>query len=139
MVRPWVIVAACLVVAQGQAVAEVGLYDRLGQEAGLARIAARAVALWRADPRVQADFADINPDRLQKRLTDQLCQLAGGPCVYKGRSMHDAHAGLQLDQRRFNAVAEDLQDAMDAEGVPYWTQNHLLALLAPMQRDVVER
>jgi len=42
-----------------------------------------------------------------------------------------------VTRAKFNAVAEDLQTAMERTGLPYWTQNRLMALLAPMQRDIV--
>lgn len=115
------------------------LYDSLGGQAGVAAIARDTVALIMADDRIKADFDNINLDRLRNRLRDQICQLAGGPCTYRGRSMAASHAGLQTTQAKFNAVAEDLQAAMDQAGVPYWTQNRLMALLAPMQRDIVNR
>jgi hemoglobin len=115
------------------------LYADLGGGAGIARIVDFSVAAWLTDPRVRDDFDNINLDRLKTRLADQLCQLAGGPCQYKGRSMAASHKGLHLTRAKFNAVAEDLQDAMERSGVPYWTQNQLLALLAPMQRDIVTR
>jgi hemoglobin len=38
-----------------------------------------------------------------------------------------------------NALIENLQFAMDKEGVPFAAQNKLLAKLAPQQRDIVER
>ena len=53
--------------------------------------------------------------------------------------MAASHKGLHLNQAKFNAVAEDLQTAMEQAGIPYWTQNRLMALLAPMQRDIVTR
>ena len=70
-------------------------------------------------------------------LVLQLCGLTGGPCPYTVRTMKAAHADLNPAPRHFNALVEDLQDAMDAEHVSFWTQNRLLALLAPMHRDVV--
>jgi hemoglobin len=115
------------------------LYQRLGGEAGIAHIARDSVALWLADDRIKTDFDNINLDRLRTRLTDQICQLVSGPCVYHGRSMQASHAGLDLTQAKFNAVAEDLQTAMERIGIPYWTQNQLMALLAPMQRHVVTK
>jgi hemoglobin len=39
----------------------------------------------------------------------------------------------------FNALAEDLQFAMDAAGISFFTQNRLIALLAPMQHDIVTK
>lgn len=115
------------------------LYDHLGQKPGIVRIVDATVSIWLADDRVKADFDNINLDRLKARIADQICQLADGPCTYKGRSMAAPHKGLHLNQAKFNAVAEDLQTAMEQAGIPYWTQNRLMALLAPMQRAIVTR
>jgi hemoglobin len=130
---------AALVAAAVPAWAADTLYDRLGGQAGVAAIARDTIVLIMADDRIKDDFDNINLDRLRSRLADQICQLAGGPCTYRGRSMAASHAGLQTTQVKFNAVAEDLQTAMEQAGVPYWTQNRLMALLAPMQRDIVNR
>jgi hemoglobin len=53
--------------------------------------------------------------------------------------MSTVHKGLGLRNADFNALAEDLQIAMDRENVPYSAQNKLLAKLAPMQRVIVEK
>jgi hemoglobin len=53
--------------------------------------------------------------------------------------MYLAHKGLHLDEAQFNALVEGLQAAMDDCDVPFRTQNRLLAVLAPMERDVVTR
>ena len=52
--------------------------------------------------------------------------------------MKKAHKGLGLTTVHFNALVELLQQAMSEQGIGYQTQNRLLALLAPMHRDVVE-
>jgi len=113
------------------------LYVDLGEERGLTRIVDGLLQRALADTRVMATLEDTNIERLKKLLVLQLCGLAGGPCHYTGRTMKAAHADLNLAPRHFNALVEDLQDAMDAEHVSFWTQNRLLALLAPMHRDVV--
>jgi hemoglobin len=113
------------------------LYERLGGQPGIVRIVDGAVTLFMADPRVKDDFDNINLDYLKRRLAEEFCKISGGPCVYHGRPIKAAHAGLDLTQAKFNAVAEDVQTSMRQAGIPYWTQNQLLALLAPMQRDVV--
>ena len=113
------------------------LFDDLGGRPGLTRIAGGMLQRVQADPRIRDKFADANIERLQGLLMLQFCVVSGGPCRYPGRSMKAAHADLGLAPRHFNALVEDLQDAMDAEGVPFRTQNRLLALLAPMHRDVV--
>jgi len=115
------------------------LYARLGERPGIERIVDNVAVLWLDDARIKQEFDNINMNHLKARLVDQLCQVADGPCRYKGRSMAASHKGLKLSQPKFNAVAEDLQTAMGQAGVSYWTQNRLIARLAPMQRDIVTR
>ena len=119
--------------------AEDALYKDLGERPGIAKIVDDATANFLADDRIKATFDNTNIDRFKGLLTDQLCVVAGGPCQYKGRSMHDAHKGLHLTDHDFNALVEDLQKGMDEAGVPFPIQNRLLARLAPMHRDVVTR
>lgn len=133
--RTWIAVAA-LVLFAGQAMAS-SLYERMHEREGLARIAARTIDNALADDRIKASFDDTNIGRLKGLLSDQFCVVAGGPCAYKGRNMAKAHASLHLHDMDFNALVEDLQNAMDDEGIPFGTQNEFLSLLAPMHRDVV--
>jgi len=123
----------------GRCMAAETLYDQLGGHDGLSRIVDRALTLYFTDPRLHADFDNINRDWLQPRFYAFFCKTTGGPCVYKGRAMAPSHKGLHIDQARFNAVVEDLQTAMDESRIPFRTQNRLLALLAPMERAIVTR
>ena len=115
------------------------LYDDLGGQPGIDRIVDASVDNYLADPRIKDIFSESNMDRLRLEFKDQFCQLSGGPCVYKGHDMAAAHKGLHLTNANFNAVVEDLQNAMDKCGIPFSTQNRLLALLASYQHQVVTR
>lgn len=115
------------------------LFEDLGGQPGVDRIVDGIVALYMSDPRLAADFDNINPDRLRSRLASYLCVIADGPCVYKGRSMAAAHKGLKIDEARFDAVAEDLEIVMTRDRVPNWTQNRLMARLAPLAHQIVTR
>ncbi|MDB5359332.1 MAG: protozoan/cyanobacterial globin family protein [Rhodospirillales bacterium] len=55
------------------------------------------------------------------------------------RSMKDTHAGLNLHDSDFNALVEDLEASMDARDIPWRTPVRLLAILAPIERDVVKQ
>ncbi len=123
----------------GNAHADDALFNDLGRQPGVARIASNAIDLYFTDPRLTHDFDNINRAFFQPRFTAYLCRVAGGPCVYKGHSMYAAHKGLGINEARFNAVVEDLQLAMDKAGVSFRVQNRLLARLAPMERDIVTR
>jgi hypothetical protein len=52
--------------------------------------------------------------------------------------MKTAHAKLNINNAQFNALAEDLYFALGKAGVAYRQQNRLMALLAPMQHDIVK-
>ncbi len=128
---------ACLSVTAAQA--DDSLYRKLGGKDGITAIVTDAYTIILADPRIKDDFDNISRDYLQRHLSELLCNITGGPCVYHGRPMGPAHEGLALTRAKFNAVAEDLQSAMDQHDVPYWTQNKLMALLAPMEHQIVTR
>ena len=109
----------------------------MGGQAGIDRIVDASVENYLADPRISKIFDESNMDRVRAQFKVQFCQIAGGPCEYKGHGMAEAHKGLRLTNADFNAVVEDLQAAMDKVGVSFAVQNRFLARLAPMQRHVV--
>ena len=115
------------------------LFDDLGGRPGVDRISDDVIDLYMTDPRLKADFDNINPDRLKSRLATYLCVMADGPCTYKGRSMAAAHKGLKIDQARFDAVAEDAEIVMTRDGISNWTQNRLMARLAPLAHQIITR
>jgi hemoglobin len=114
-----------------------GLYQAVGEQAGIRALMDDFVGRLKADPRLAEAFKEANASNLAQQLSDQVCQLAGGPCVYKGPNMKEAHANMDVTRTDFNALVEVLQLSMDARGIPFTRQNQLLALLAPMHRDVV--
>jgi hemoglobin len=140
MLRTFAIAAtAALMLSTFAARADDALFTDLGGRTGIATIVDDATANFLADPRIKDTFDNTNMDRFKTNLTDQLCVVAGGPCDYKGQTMHDAHKGLHLTNADFNALVEDLQAGMDKAGIAFSTQNRLLARLAPMQHDVVSK
>ncbi|PXA82392.1 group 1 truncated hemoglobin [Caulobacter sp. D4A] len=106
---------------------------------GLARITSDLVDRNLADPRIKDIFATADVVRLKRTLTEQFCYVLGGGCDYTGKDMTQAHKDQGITPRDFNALVENLQWAMDKEGVPFAAQNKLLAKLAPMARQTVER
>ena len=114
-----------------------GLFDAFGGQTGIRALMNDFVGRLKADSRLADAFKEANSANLASQLSDQVCQLSGGPCIYKGPTMKDAHANMDVTRTDFNALVEVLQLSMDARGIPFTRQNQLLALLAPMHRDVV--
>jgi len=115
------------------------LYEKLGENPKIHKIMVRTLELSMEDKRIAFTLERSDLDRLAKLLTDQTCELTGGPCQYDGLDMKKAHIGLGLTTAHFNALVEHLQQAMREENISNRTQNQLLALFAPMHRDVVEK
>jgi hemoglobin len=114
-------------------------YQGLGGRQGIKNVVATLVTLIQADPRIRESFSDSDMKHVAMRLEEQFCALSGGPCKYEGEPMKEIHGGLKVTNAQFNALAEDLQIAMERHGVPSRVQNKLVAMLAPMQRDIVTK
>ena len=115
------------------------VYKAFHEEAGIKRVVHDMLKRVTTDPRIERHFEGVNLHRLSKLLAEEFCYLAGGPCQYTGDDIKTSHQGLEITDSDFNALVEDLQKAMDQEGVPFPAQNRLLANLAPMQRMVVTK
>jgi len=133
--------AVALILALGAGVAcasDPTLFDRIGGEPKLRATVNEFTTIVLADDRINFAFAETNIDKFKQLLYEQLCELTEGPCRYTGRDMHTAHAKLNVNDAQFNALAEDLYKAFDRVHVPYRVQNQVVALLAPMERDIVK-
>ena len=136
-------VAACAALAlagahaQSAPAADDALFRALGERPGIDRIVDDFVPRLVADPRMSEFFKKTDQAHLKQMLAEQFCVVAGGPCTYTGLPMKTAHRDMDISKGDFNALVEVLQASMDAQHVPFATQNQLLARLAPMHRDIV--
>ena len=123
--------------AQSAPAADDTLFRALGARPGIDAIVDDFVPRLVADPRTSEFFRKTNQAHLKQMLSEQFCVVSGGPCVYTGLPMKTAHQDMDISKGDFNALVEVLQASMDAQQVPFATQNQLLARLAPMHRDIV--
>jgi hemoglobin len=114
------------------------LFERIGGEAKLKITVSEFANIILADDRINFTFANADMDKFKKLLYEQLCNITQGPCAYTGRDMHESHLKLNINDAQFNALAEDLYVAFERAHVPYRLQNKVMALLAPMERDIVK-
>ena len=123
--------------AQTTAAKDDQLFKAFGEKAGLVALMDDFMTRLLADARTGPHFKPANQQRVKEQLVDQLCALSGGPCVYKGADMKSSHANLDIKKSDFHALVEVLQASMDAKGITPRRQNEMLALLAPMHRDII--
>jgi hemoglobin len=120
------------------------LYKSLGGKKAIVAVVDEFVGRVAGDARINGFFKETasDPQRLaafKMKLVDQICQAAGGPCKYTGKSMKDAHAGMGISSADFNALVEDLVGALDKFHVKEADKNTLLGVLGPMRSDIVEK
>ena len=136
-------IAACLAVAAAcaafaaTAAGDDSLYRALGAKEGIEALTLDFTGRLKTDARIGHFFADINRKHLAEQLRDQFCELSGGPCRLDSDGMKKTHEDLGIRKADFNRLVEVLQQTMDDHHLPFATQNRLLALLAPMHREIV--
>jgi hemoglobin len=123
--------------AQTAAAPDDALYQQLGAQPGLTKLMDDFMTRLLADSRMGPFFKDVDHQHVKAELVTQFCEISGGPCKRKGPDMKKAHSGMDITKSNFNALVEVLQHSMDAQGIPFTTQNKLLAKLAPMHRDII--
>ena len=114
------------------------LYDRLGGVDAISAVIDDFVARCAGDDRINAKFVRTDIPRLRQMLIDQVCEATGGPCRYTGRDMRETHTDMGVTRGEFNALVEDLVATLNHFGVGRAEQDELLAILGPLQGDIVE-
>ena len=135
----WLALGCASADSQPSRVKPSSLYERLGGTSAITAVIDQFVANVAKDTRINGRFATTDIARLKKHLVDQVCMATGGPCAYTGRDMKTTHAGMRITTADFNALVQDLADALDAFTVPEMDKQELLGILGPLKKDIVER
>jgi len=137
----WTAIAAMALLAScaQQPPRDDSLYHALGERSGIQKIVEGMLLHVAKDPRIVEFFRRVDIVRVRDKLVEKFCVEAGGPCTYTGDSLAEAHKGMNLSRSDFNALVENLIDAMDDQHIPVPTQNRLIARLAPQRGEVIEK
>jgi hemoglobin len=115
---------------------ENSLYQQLGEREGIANVVEDLLYLIVEDERINQQFKGMDVAQFHRNLTDQLCELSGGPCAYTGREMRELHSDMAITDTQFNALAENLILAMEKNDIPTGAQNRLIKQLVPLYSDI---
>jgi len=115
------------------------LYDALGGQAGIEAFVDVLIGEVHADKRIIGLFRTTDMPEFRRLLIEQLCEVTGGPCIYGGRTMEEAHSGLAITHQEFVFFVEDLNRAMKKAALPPEIQQRVLALLGPMEPQVINQ
>lgn len=126
------------VTAQG----EKSLYQRVGGYDALALVVDDFIGRLVSDKQFDKFFAGFSVDskkRIRQHILDQFCAATGGPCVYMGRDMKTTHGGLGITEADWNAAVKHLTASIDKFKVPQKEKDELLAFVATLKKDIVEK
>jgi hemoglobin len=89
-----------------------------------------------ADPMLAPYFDDVDMARLKDHQRAFIAAAIGGPSAYEGRSMREAHAGLNVTPAAFDRVVDHLVATLDGLGVPMETIETIGGALAPLKDEI---
>lgn len=118
------------------------LYERLGRTEGIRKLARTIVDLHLENPVVQKRYAPLakDPKRFEavlQHVVDFLDEGSGGPASYKGKSMAEAHAGMNISGEEFLAVVDDIMHALQEHGIDEQSQKDVLAISYSLKPQIV--
>jgi hemoglobin len=117
------------------------LYGRLGGYDVIAALVAGLFQRLKDDPRFARFGAGRSLDskaRVQQLTVEQLCALAGGPCIYLGRDMKTSHRGLGITEDEWEANREHTLHVLQEHGIGEPEQSEFLELFERYRTEIVE-
>ena len=119
------------------------LYDRLGGVYNIAVVVDDFIDRVMGDPRLNANprvdeaHHRVSPQGFKYYVTEQLCEAAGGPQRYSGRTMGDTHRHLMITGEEWVAFMDDLQQSLDRFEVPQPEQEEVKAIVESTKEAIV--
>jgi hemoglobin len=118
------------------------LFDRLGGSAGISTLVDDIVLLHTENPAIRARFLPYleTPERLAqiKRNTCAFFEAgSGGKAQYTGRSMAEAHRGMNINATEYMAVLDDILTALRKHALDEQTQKDVLAIAYSLKDQIL--
>jgi len=119
------------------------LYDRLGGVYNIAVVVDDFIDRIMVDPRLNANprvdeaHHRVSPQGFKYYVTEMVCEAAGGPQTYSGRSMGDSHRHLMITEEEWQAFMDDFQQTLDKFEVPQPEQEELTAIVESTKESIV--
>ena len=117
------------------------LYKRRGGFDAIAGLVDDFIGRLASDPRLARFFQGSSTDSKRHRrqlLVEQLCESAGGPCYYTGRSMRASHEGLGVTEADWDVMVAHLLKSFEQFRVPPPERQELVSIISATKADIVE-
>lgn len=128
--------------ALAQAPASPTLYKRLGGYDAIAAVVDDFVPRLATDPQLGKYFAGAGRDtqmHIRQLAVDYICHATGGPCLYIGRPLKTAHAGLGISESDWETAVKHLSATLDKFKVAKAERDEFLSAVGALKAEVVEK
>jgi hemoglobin len=115
------------------------LLNQLGGREAVEMVVAAFYERVLADPLLKHYFRGVQMSRLYAHQADFFCAVLGNQDCYRGRDMRTIHAGMNISDAEFDAVAMHLSTALAECGAGQAQIDAVIGLVAPLRKDVVTR
>lgn len=122
---------------------EKSLYERLGGVKPISLVVDDFIDrlvendVLNANPRIK-EGRNHSPDAyLKYQVTNLVCQVTGGPCVYTGLGMKEAHAHLNITENEWQVMKDEFKKTLDKFMVPEKEQKELFDIVESTKKDIV--
>lgn len=118
------------------------LYERLGSDEGIHTLVDDIIVHHLENPVIRQRFLPYaeDPARLGE-LKEHLCRFlamgSGGPQQYTGRSMPEAHRGMNISTEEYVAAIDDILRVLDRHEIDEPTRKDVLAIAWSLKDHIV--
>lgn len=113
------------------------LFERIGGAQVAKSVVADAWKNHTSNPIIKDRFVNTDPAYFRTKVYELFVASTGGGVEYTGKDMKSAHVGMNISEMEFNAVIDDVLDALDKNGVAQQEKNEVLAILWSVRHSVV--
>jgi hemoglobin len=136
-----IVLSASLLAASLTAVAEEAkgptIFERIGGEPVAREIVSDIWDNHGKNPIVKNRFQYSDPVYVKQKVYEIFAMATGADVEYTGQDMKTTHAAMNISEMEFNAVVDDIMDALDENKIAQQEKNEILAILWSVRPDVV--
>ena len=122
---------------------EKSLYERLGGVKPISLVVDdfidRLVAndILNENPMINAGREHSPAAYLKFQVTNLVCQVTGGPCVYTGLGMKESHVHMNITENEWQVMRDEFKKTLDKFQVPEKEQKELFDIIERTKKDIV--
>jgi len=113
------------------------LFQRLGGLDGVMAMVDRLYECLGVDKRVSHFFEGAKTNAIKRSVTDFMIQTLGGPAEYRGRSLQDSHAVIEITDYHYDCWMQNAARAMRDVGAEADAVDEVTVVLEPFRKQVL--